>query len=352
MSTPNPVYFSHDIDIDDLLEAGFRSVRAARKSIREHLELDPAGALEPLLIGSRRQRALAVDKGAEDAFKLTIKGYGNGKYLDRLTVVGKNSLTNTNLDLIGQQGVFAFADMVNGTDLLERKLSNWCSAIVFFRPNALLGRRILASMVALHNGKTFYATIDDPKVYVRWLDNTDEPQVTSGLSTVRNLNKASVCFYGQRAENFVELARYPLFQHLAGAKKLDDFRLYTLAGIPMVMNLIDNEVKTSRNIDAVFDIRGQKPHDVVPGAFLALKAGASLINLDTGDPMGLVDLERFLMRPAANDSKMKYVVASTKPLAKAISELLSPSIECEPSGHCVFSNLFQIKKQPPLGRQA
>jgi hypothetical protein len=110
------------------------------------------------------------------------------------------------------------------------------------------------------------------------------------------------------------------------------FRIYTLAGIPMIVKLIDHRIKNAKNIDVVFDLRGQQPHDVVPGAYLAIKAKATMrklwVDSDTKEgkyaDMTLEDLEQSLMRPAASSSKLSYVIASTKELADEITPLLLP----------------------------
>ncbi|TDA25606.1 MAG: hypothetical protein DSO00_08510, partial [Archaeoglobi archaeon] len=52
------------------------------------------------------------------------------------------------------------------------------------------------------------------------------------------------------------------------------FRIYNLAGNPVMVKLVDHRIKDARGIDAVIEIKGQKPHDMAPGAYIALKGGA------------------------------------------------------------------------------
>lgn len=341
---------SSDIDVKDLVNAGFIAVRYTYRRIQNFIELDPNGAFESISIGNQKKKALNVDKAAEDTFKIAIKLYAK-RSAQLIEVFGEESLRDKTLDLTNRKGIFALADMIDGTDLLERRLSNWCSAVVFFNPQAPRGRKILASFVVLPDGKAYYASLDDETVKVRYVNRNVEIRDVFRPSNVSDLKNASVCFYGQKAKSFVELAKYPLFDHLANAKTLEDFRFYTLAGIPMVMNLIDHEVEMAKNIDAVFDVRGQKPHDVVPGAFLALKAGATVKNLISGKRMTYEDLENALMRPSSDESKLKYIIASTPQLSNKLSKLLTPPIKCDhlEKENCLFSKWFQITNgTPPL----
>lgn len=194
------------------------------------------------------------------------------------------------------------------------------------------------------SGKVYYATAKDETVKVRYINRIQEERNISGVSAIKKLSDASICFYGQKAKNFIEIAKYPIFHHFANGNLSGNFRLYTLAGIPMMMNLIDHEIKTGKNIDAVFDIWGQKPHDVVPGAFLALKAGATVKNLNTRKNMKLEDLEKSLMRPSSKDSKLRYIIASTPQLTRQLSKMLSESIRCQGAKDCLFSNWFENNK--------
>lgn len=332
------------VDFDQLVKAGLLAVKQAWVTIDNFVRNDPVGAFETVQIGKQKKKALMVDVAAERAFKDTFIN-NKKKGLKSIEVHGEESLRNKDLNLEGRDGIFALADMVDGTDLLERGLANWCSAAIFFSPKGRRGQRILASFVALPSGKVYYATAKDKGVRFKYLRSLDQERSAKGTSGVRNLRKASVCFYGQKAKNFVALAKYPFFHHLAtGGKSLEEFRLYTLAGIPMVVNLIDAKGETGRKIDAVFEVNGQKPHDVVPGAYLALKGGASVKNLATGRPMTLLDLEKTLLRPAADDSKIKYVIASTSSLSNELEQLLTAFNGCAAREACALSTLFPISQ--------
>ncbi len=83
----------------------------------------------------------------------------------------------------------------------------------------------------------------------------------------------------------------------------------------MMVSLVDKQVETASGIDAVVELKGQKPHDVVPEAFLALKAGATMRKQDRS-AFTIPDLEQLLFRPAA--SSIKYVLSATPELADSI----------------------------------
>jgi fructose-1,6-bisphosphatase/inositol monophosphatase family enzyme len=54
-------------------------------------------------------------------------------------------------------------------------------------------------------------------------------------------------------------------------------RIYNLGGNPMMLKVAE------RTIDAVFEVVGQHPHDVVPGAYIARQAGAIVKDLQGND---------------------------------------------------------------------
>lgn len=82
------------------------------------------------------------------------------------------------------------------------------------------------------------------------------------------------------------------------------FRLYNFAGNPMMCRMADGA------LDAVVELFGQKPHDVIPGASIALGAGATLGDLE-GNSIGLDDFFGLLTEP---DRRIRYIMASTPEL--------------------------------------
>lgn len=236
------------------------------------------------------------------------------------------------LDLTDNQGIVVLADALDGSDLLERNLGNWCSTAVFFKPSNPPGQRILLSIAAMPWGDVFFARHDASGSFIcakrGGKKNKERTRPVAGPSKVKSLREASICYYGQKYKNFISVFTTGLLKKIESASSAaghadgsdgqgseNKLRIYNLGGIPMMCNLVNHSVKTARTIDAVIELKGQKAHDFVPGAFIAMKGGAHVVDL-TGKKLELEDLERLLLRPAR--SAQKYVIASTEALAAEI----------------------------------
>src|ERR1051326_4784749 len=334
-----PLYDSHAI-----CKAAIAAFRTVIKEINSKVEKTPEIALEKQYSPRRKKLALGIDLLAEYRFAdvLADKLREDGEEVE---VFGEESITQ-DITFDGRPGVFALADVIDGTDLLERGLSNWCSAVVFFCPQYEKGKKIIAAFVGLPSRDIFYTYegIDSVKVYLNaeshpHLKHEDLHRDVKRASTVDSLDCASICFYGQKPTNHDEVAQTALLPRLVElssqeSNNVEDIgkvcRLYTLAGIPMMVKLIDHRVKTAANIDAVFDIHGQSPHDVVAGAYLAIKAGAVMKNLD-GNNISNDVLEDSLLAPSS--VKFKYVLASTEKLCDDLLELVARPRPRDPSEH-------------------
>jgi hypothetical protein len=329
------------IDADFHCQQGIKATRAALHAALIYVAADPEEAFKKEEIDGKL--ALVVDHVAERQFKTALWGKCNYVY-----ALGEESLGKTGehipvLNLREKEGVVALVDMIDGTDLLERGMSNWCSAGCLFQPTAAPGSRILGSFVGIPSGEIYYSssTMDE----VRIKPSARTPDVpTRGCSSVVSLANASVCFYGQKAEkldsifgprNEHDVCSNALLKLVQSWGSTSEFRIYNLAGIPMILKLIDHRIKNARNIDAVFELSGQVAHDVVPGAFLALKAKATVRRLWRDEltqesrwaALTLEDLEEALMLPT--QSRLQYVITATSELADELTplllELLPPS---------------------------
>lgn len=363
MSSPSPPGI-----LAELTEHGLNVVSTVITQIRDDVVRDPGTMLSRVTLDNGKP-ALRIDLDAEDTFERELRSHRRQTF-KKISFYGEERLDNPNLDLRKEPGTCALVDAIDGTDLLERGLGNWCSAAVFFNPTAPPKRRILASYVAVPSSSVptnyrysdiYYSTADDIRVvHVTSTKDIKTRRSVFGPSKIGSLKKASICFYGQKARNFCSVFQQvqnpkgtaTLFglpisssAKLDGAKKQkskksrSSMRIYTLAGIPMMVRLIDHMAKKANNIDVVFDLCGQNPHDVIPGAYLAMKAGAHVRkfiieqNKRTGRRrvsarrMEIEDLEESLMRPAAEASKLRYVISSTRSLAAEIEPFLLEFIE-------------------------
>ena len=142
------------------------------------------------------------------------------------------------------------------------------------------------------------------------------------------LRDAAVCFYGQKPANFLALQKnlsfLQLLQDIRKTKKginenqeAAKFRIYNLGGNPMMVRMTESGGMHAA-VDAVFEIKGQKPYDFVPGAFIACKAGATIVELadKCNNP--------FDLHAALRDHRQrrKYVVAATPQLADELATAL------------------------------
>jgi fructose-1,6-bisphosphatase/inositol monophosphatase family enzyme len=236
-------------------------------------------------------------------------------------------------------------DIIDGTDLLLRQLGNWCSAIVFYYPPE---KEILLALVVDHEGNIFYATRDPgspayflPRDYESLRDSVSLHVSTgakdredacirffrnrsSGPLSNVSLANASICFVGQKPSSFLAAAEnQKLCAKLGGydrmLKDLDhrrsqgekelpaapSFRFYNFGGIPM-MPKVANGI-----IDAVVGFRPPKPHDLIAGAFIALKAGAHIGDLK-GNDINEADLANWINHPDGSTSS--YIISCTRPL--------------------------------------
>jgi fructose-1,6-bisphosphatase/inositol monophosphatase family enzyme len=258
-------------------------------------------------------------------------------------VLGEESLYKEGSDLRNESRTCVLIDMIDGTDLLQRGFSNWCSAVVVFEPAK---KQIKAAFVALSSRAPYlyFATqekagafkkplVDDrPTKNRRYKKkrHTSTPIPLAGPTSDRLLRDASICVYAQKNKNFLELLALGrkrklvswLEQHIQLDKRKRKraqeelkFRFYNLAGNPMMVRLAEGVV------DVVFDLKGQAPHDVVPGAFIALKAKA-VFGPPTGKPMmNETVLATKLLEPSKH--RIKYVLAANTRVYREIVKLLS-----------------------------
>jgi len=315
---------------EELCELGIWAVQQIVRQLLDHYRDRANTSLNPMGDLKSGKRMLTVDKDAERSFERILDTFHDGRFKD-IEFYGEESLGEGPIDLSDIDGTCVLVDALDGSDLYERNLGNWCSAATFFTPSKPVGERIRAAIVGLPNGSTYFATDTDSNVRVVRTPKAAE-ELVRGTSHLENIEEASVCFYGQKIGGLLETCGFPIWSDLyerertknspkSGKPKKDKklrLRIYNLGGMPMMMKMIDKVAENGACIDAVVDFIGQKAHDVVPGAFLVRKAGAQVADLN-GAAITINRLEELLLKP--NTERLKYVIACSKKLKDKIVEL-------------------------------
>lgn len=234
----------------------------------------------------------------EERFKrLPARGESLDLY-DVSSIASIPGISRDEAQQIHDRGVVVLLDVVDGTKLIMRELSNWGSAVAFYE---CLGE-VLVAMVGDAFGRIYYATRGERGVRV--VTSSGERGI-NGPSSVGSLRQASLCFYGQSPSAFKSFVEMPGFANLLDALQPDG-RIYNFGGNPMLVKVADGQV------DAVVELRGQRAHDAVPGLFIAIQAGATVRQPDGR----VLDFSGALRYPARKS--LRYIVTSTSPLFEAI----------------------------------
>jgi hypothetical protein len=337
------------LDLGLLTEAAIEAIHNTQELVLRKIISDPIASLEAQK-GPTGKGKLAIDTLAEltavDTLRTALGLDPDDD--DTLFYLGEERLAPDNrrkpFNLTDERRLVVLADMVDGTDLLERGLWNWCSAMVFFAPQEQATQKVIAAFVGIPGDGIYYATCASDKPMKRRFGLKDPKKMKDvelgKVSTVATLSRANVCFYGQKMSSLNAIRKTRFFEVLE--KLQTDFkrtrrrklsaRIYNLAGIPMMIKMIDGR-NGLRKIDAVFEVSGQWPHDVVAGAYIAGKGGACLHPLDNAADFDNVNssvarrnaviyLEESLLHPDDENFKLRYVLAATESLSRELMEIL------------------------------
>ena len=308
---------------DEPLNTAIDALIAVREGVRQTLRVQPDKALQRVRMYAKRGRKRArvkemlfVDKQAENQ----CSEYLLERLPGQVRVLGEESLwEDPDLDLANEQRLVAIVDMIDGSDLLERDMENWCSAAVFFAPKP--PPRILFSLVHDSRERIYIGCEKGSFLMVgEWRSDRRgelrcEYRAPVKLAGPQRLppGKCTMCFYAQNRAHFTTIPA-SFTKWLTGLPRSDQLRLYTLAGNPMMARLANGE-----KIHVVFEHRGQFPHDAVPGMHIALRAGAYACDL-AGDRITEQYLAEMLRKPSG--AELKYVLASTRRLALQVAQSL------------------------------
>ena len=290
---------------------GVEIVETLHASLRSDSLRGVQQQMQAVVVGGKQ--ALLVDVEAENLCRRTFEQ----KFPDQVFVLGEESLRG--FKVVQQtETVFVLVDMIDGTDLMEMDVPLWCSAMILLDPSV---PAIIGAVVGLANGDIYYAIAGEPATYVQRATSgrRRNSERCPGPSAVTQLQSARVAFYGQKAGNLLSIVKSKNAIGFIDQIENQPFRIYNFAGNPIMLKLVDRLRSASGEVvgsgfDAVFELRGQKLHDMMPGAWLAKRAGAYLCDLN-GDELTDEVLAQKLLRP--NDT-LPYVVASTEALAREI----------------------------------
>ncbi len=265
-------------DLDIITKAAIHTIQTVQQQVDEDIATDPVSAFEPLAIGTRGKPLLAIDLVAE---RNAARELHRALASYSLLVLGEESLRDQDLDLTAEQRLVVLVPH---------------DAIYFATNESSYPRKY-----RYHGGPAMLRV--------------------SGPSAVKTIEDSSLAFYGQKPSNLSSVVDSGLFAYLAHLHHVHSetrrelkTRVYNIAGNPIAMKLIDGPSR----VDAVFDLHGQAPHDIVPGAFIAQKAGASFCDLN-GRP---IDLNQILLRPADRKARLRYILASTQQLSVQLRQCI------------------------------
>jgi fructose-1,6-bisphosphatase/inositol monophosphatase family enzyme len=312
-------------DEERLLDACKAAMLHTQLRIAELVHRDPAGAFLEVPFPGKPPDHLttAVDLLAQEEAARFLVTSGL-----ELRIEGEETPAEARADLRGETRPLIVMDMIDGTDLLTREMGNWCSAMVVIHPPT---GEILGALVGLPLGDPFKLYFAARSYQGARLLTYDVLPTRDGLRHVapadpalaavrlrprsyapppgRPLDGASVCFYGQKRSRLIHLRDRTDFPWDPSLEKSGKLRIYTLAGNPMLAKLAEGRVS------AVFEAKGQRPYDCIPGLYLARKAGAAVTGLDGR----ALDLGRALLE----GKDVSYIAACDRRLLRELGKLIA-----------------------------
>lgn len=294
-----------------------KTITEVQDVVRTMEEGDPTLAFSEVVVGGKGM--LVVDLLAET---LTAIKFRSKLHLsaEDFFVHGEESLAirKNAQDLTVERRAGSLHDAVDGTDLRVLNFGNDCSAAIVVDPTNQPGSRILTAAIGLPGKAVYLATCKSDGVWSWNIRNhrlaREGPDLTSKTTNAPSrLADAIVCSYGQKPASLSALIRTGFFDRWI-REGGSSGRFHTLAGMPMVPRMVAPVVGT-KPVDVILEVGGQAAHDMAPGAYIALKGGATLLHLD-GTQFGIEQIEDAALHPANEQFRMRYVMAATRALAE------------------------------------
>src|SRR5438132_8648065 len=189
---PEIVVFRNQPTDKEIADAGVEAVLRALNEIFDRVKNDPT-ALHKVWNEPLEKHQILVDVHAEYTGRECLK-----KLLPDIQRRGEES----SQEEVSERGLAALMDMLDGSDLLERELGNWCSSLVLFRVSNQ--PRILSAVVGLPSKRVYYTRASKKDyVFVRPPSHTGTlgpRDITRVRLKPKNilLKDASVAFVGQK----------------------------------------------------------------------------------------------------------------------------------------------------------
>ena len=146
-----------------LAEAGVFAIRQTLRRIIREFEDDPNTAVRQTIDAETKKKAIDVDLIADREFATQFRHYDGRRYAS-VIVTGEERPGET-APLTGTFETYVLVDALDGSDLAERNLANWCSGAVFFDVAGSTAK-IRAAVVGMPPDHVYFATDEDPRVRV------------------------------------------------------------------------------------------------------------------------------------------------------------------------------------------
>jgi fructose-1,6-bisphosphatase/inositol monophosphatase family enzyme len=292
----------------------------AEGQLPHHLEKSQPDFKDP------NNRTLAIDQYAR-SFALTALKLNFG---DNIVIYGEEEEDQPGKHFAELNKVVAIIDPVDGTDLLARDFSNWVSAMIFFIPKQ---KQIISAVIGHASGDIYYASevgaFIRPRAAAKAKKKNRDRKLLCNSEKIIKLCNSALCFYGQKPKNFLSMAEHkgflaamqelkermaekkdPVSGKVTKAKEALEIRIYNFGGNPMMVRI------PSGAVDAVFSLGNTELHDVMPGAYIAIQAGAVFTDL-AGKVINPIDA---LLTPKI---PLRYILSGSKSLSKELVNILS-----------------------------
>jgi len=322
-----------EAEISDLLRTAILAIKSAQSEIGKKLDLLRDA---PIKVGIDFQQYETVKGQYTTDFDTFVESVARrvfiDKYGDEIHFEGEESLKKYSGGFDRWTKRFCvLADMMDGTDIAAMDINMWCSATVLYDS---LRSRILGSVVGFPSGRMCVAREDREDAWFTSDESgvfpaEDKKNVLEGTSGLTDIRQARIGFYGQKPLNFLKTVSDAAFIEMISRVEAEQsgepaLRLFNFAGNPMIIKLVDrsraNDHPVADGMDAIFEKRGQRPHDFVPSAYIALKMKAAMYDLDE-IPITEDDLAETVRYP---DNRAKaYVIAASDNLAVVLARNLS-----------------------------